>query len=306
MIAYIIKRILIAIPLMLGVMLIIFLILNVLPGDPITVMMGEKAKPEVIARVTEQMGLNDPVMTRFFRYVKNALRLDFGMSYKLNRDVGQMIREAFPNTVKLALSAALVAWCIGIPTGVISAIKRNSAADNALMGFSLLGVSTPIFFAALVAQYFISFKLGLLPITGYTSWKHMILPAVVLGWASSASVARLTRSNLLEVMRNDFIRTARAKGQSERGVVVRHALKNSMLPVVTIMAIQISSLLSGAVITESMFSIPGIGRLTVDAINKRDMPLLQGSVLFCTMIVLAGNIVADIAYSFIDPRIRVK
>jgi len=299
------KRLLIAIPVLISVILVIFLILNVLPGNPIEVMMGEKAKPEVIDRVTREMGLNDPLPVRFFRYLKNTLKGDFGMSYKLNRDVGVMIRNAFPNTVKLAFAAILFAWLVGVPAGIVSAVKKYSALDNAFMTFSLMGVSVPVFWTALLLQVVFGYYLKLLPINGYTTWRHMVLPAIALGWGSAGSVARLTRSNLLEVMRNDYIRTARAKGLRELLVVARHALKNSMLPVVTIMALQVSSLLSGAVITESVFGIPGVGRLTVDAINSRDMPLLQGSVLFCTVIVLVGNIAADVAYSFIDPRIRV-
>jgi len=306
MLAYIVKRLLIAVPVLISVVFIIFLIMNVLPGNPIEVMMKEKVKPAVVERVTREMGLNDPVMVRFFRYIKNAVRGDFGMSYKLNRDVGVMIKNAFPNTVRLALAALLVAWIIGLPAGIVSAVRKDSAIDNIFMTFSLVGVSVPVFWTALLLQLVFGYYLKILPINGYATWRHMILPAIALGWASAGSVARLTRSNLLEVMRNDFIRTARAKGLRELLVVARHALKNSMLPVVTIMALQISSLLSGAVITESVFGIPGVGRLTVDAINSRDMPLLQGSVMFCTIIVIIGNIAADISYSLIDPRIRVK
>lgn len=306
MFRYIAKRLLVAIPVLVGVMLIIFLILNVLPGNPIEVMMKEKANPAVVDRVTREMGLNDPMPVRFFRYLGNAVKGDFGMSYKMNRDVGKLIRGAFPSTVRLTLAAILVAWLIGVPTGIISAVKKYSILDNSFMTFSLVGVSVPVFWTALLLQLIFGYYLKILPINGYTTWKHLVLPAIALGWGSAGSVARLTRSNLLEVMRNDYIRTARAKGLRELLVVSRHALKNSMLPVVTIMALQISSLLSGAVITESVFGIPGVGRLTVDAINGRDMPLLQGSVLFCTVIVIAGNIVADLAYSFIDPRIRVN
>ena len=306
MLAYIVKRLLIAVPVLVGVMLIIFLILNVLPGNPIQVMMREKANPATIERVTQQMGLNDPVMVRFFRYLGNALKGDFGISYKLNRNVGTLIKNAFPNTVRLALAAILFAWFVGVPAGIVSAVRKYSFLDNTFMTFSLIGVSVPVFWTALLLQLTFGYYLKILPINGYTTWKHLILPAIALGWGSAGSVARLTRSNLLEVMRNDYIRTARAKGLRELFVVARHALKNSMLPVVTIMALQVASLLSGAVITESVFGIPGVGRLTVDAINSRDMPLLQGSVLFCTVIVIGGNICADLAYSFIDPRIRVK
>jgi len=303
---YIIKRILIAIPVLIGVMLIIFLLLNVVPGDPITLMMREHIKPELIERMREQMGLDDPVMVRFFTYLKDALRGDFGVSYKLNRNVTDLIVNAFPHTLRLSIFAALIAWFIGIPTGIISAIKQNTLIDRFFMSFSLMGVSMPVFWAALMLQYVFAFKLKMLPVSGYETWKHLLMPAIVLGWSSAGTIARLTRSSLLEIMKNDFVRTARAKGLREMGVVVGHALKNAMLPVVTMMAIQVASLLSGAVITESVFGIPGIGRLAVNSIQNRDMPLLQGTVVFTTILIIAGNLIADILYSVIDPRIRVE
>lgn len=303
---YIIKRFLVAIPVMIGVMLIIFLLLNVVPGDPITLMMREHIKPELIERMREQMGLDDPVMVRFFTYLLNALHGDFGVSYKLNRNVTDLIVNAFPHTLRLSLFAALIAWVIGIPTGIISAVKQNTYVDRFFMSFSLLGVSMPVFWAALMLQYVFAFKLKMLPVSGYETWRHLLMPAIVLGWSSAGTIARLTRSSLLEIMKNDFVRTARAKGLREMGVVVGHALKNAMLPVVTMMAIQVASLLSGAVITESVFGIPGIGRLAVNSIQNRDMPLLQGTVVFTTILIIAGNLVADILYSVIDPRIRVE
>ena len=301
---YITKRILISIPLMIAVVLVVFLMLQVLPGNPVTVMMGEKANPAVIARVTEQMGLNDPVLVRFGRYIIDALHGDLGISYKLNRPIAALIGEAFPNTVKLAITAALVAWIIGIPAGVISAIKKDTLLDRFLMGFSLVGISLPVFWAAMLMQFVFSSKLELLPLSGYTTWRHMIMPAFVLGWASSGTIARLTRSSLLGIMKNDYIRTARAKGIKESLVVIRHGLKNAMIPVVTMMAMQFASLLSGAVMTETVFGIGVIGVLMVSAVNTRDMPLLQGSVIFSTMIIILGNLVADILYSFLDPKIR--
>lgn len=301
---YITKRILISIPLMIVVVLVVFLMLQVLPGNPITVMMGEKASPAVIERVTEQMGLNDPVMVRFVRYIADACQGDLGISYKLNRPITALIMEAFPNTVKLSITAALVAWIIGIPAGIVSAIKKDSLLDRFLMGFSLVGISLPVFWAAMLMQFIFAYKLGVLPVSGYSTWKHMIMPAFVLGWASSGTIARLTRSSLLGIMGNDYIRTARAKGLKESLVVVRHGLKNSMIPVVTMMAMQFASLLSGAVLTETVFGIGGIGVLMVSAVNSRDMPLLQGSVIFSTMIIILGNLVADILYSFLDPKIR--
>lgn len=306
MLKYIVKRILISIPVLIGVMLIIFLLLNVVPGDPVTLMMKEHIEPDLIEKMRAQMGLDDPVMVRFFRYMKNAAMGDFGISYKLNRNVTDLIINAFPHTVRLSVFAALIAWVIGIPAGIISAVKKSTFTDRFFMSFSLLGVSMPVFWAALLLQYIFAFKLKLLPVSGYSTIKHLIMPAIVLGWSSAGTIARLTRSSLLEILKNDFIRTARAKGLKENGVVIGHALKNAMLPVVTVMAIQVASLLSGAVITESVFGIPGIGRLSVNAIQDRDMPLLQGTVVFTTVLIIAGNLIADILYSVIDPRIRVE
>jgi len=302
---FIIKRILISIPVIIGVMLIIFLLLNVVPGDPITLMMKEHIKPELIERMRDQMGLDDPVLVRFATYLINALQGDFGVSYKLNRNVTDLITNAFPHTLRLTIFAAIIAWIIGIPAGIISAVKQNTFIDRFFMSFSLLGVSMPVFWGALMLQYVFAFKLKLLPVSGYETWRHLLMPAIVLGWSSAGTLARLTRSSLLEIMKNDFVRTARAKGLREMAVVVGHALKNAMLPVVTMMAIQVASLLSGAVITESVFGIPGIGRLAVNAIQTRDMPLLQGTVVFTTILIIAGNLIADILYSAIDPRIRV-
>ena len=301
---YILKRILISIPVLIGVIFIILIMLNVVPGDPITLMMGEHIKPDLIEQFRVRMGLDDPVIIRFFKYIINAIQGDLGMSYKLKRDVTDLIKDAFPNTVKLALFAAVIAWIVGIPAGIISAIKQNTIIDRLFMSVSLFGVSMPVFWGALLLQYVFAYKLKVFPVSGYKTWMHLALPAIVLGWSSAGTIARLARSSLLEIMQNDFIRTARAKGASESIVVVGHALKNALLPVVTMMAIQISSLLSGAVITESIFSIPGIGRLAVDAISNRDMPLLQGTVLFTTVLIIGGNLVADILYSVIDPRIR--
>ncbi|MDR1193874.1 MAG: ABC transporter permease [Peptococcaceae bacterium] len=301
---YVLKRVLISIPVLVGVALILFLLLNVVPGDPVTMMMREHIKPDLIEIFRERMGLNDPVLVRFGKYMLNALHGDFGMSYKLRRDISELIFQAFPQTIKLTIYAALVAWCIGIPAGIISAIKQNTLIDRSFMAFSLMGVSLPVFWAGLLMQYVFAFKLSLLPVSGYYSIRHYIMPSIVLGWSSAGSIARMTRSNLLEIMKNDFIRTARAKGLKETSVILGHALKNAMLPVVTMMAIQVSGLLGGAVMTESIFGVPGLGVLAIDGIRYRDMPLLQGTILFTTVIVIAGNLIADLLYSVLDPRIR--
>ena len=300
----IINRILISIPVLLGVVLLIFWMLNVVPGNPAAIMLKEHVKPDVIERMTEYYGLNDPILVQFGRYVGNALHGDFGISYKLNRSVTGLILDAFPYTVKLAVFAAVVAWLIGIPAGIISAVKKNSIIDRLFMGVSLLGVSMPVFWAALLFQYVFAYKLGWFPVSGTDGFSSYVLPAIVLGWSSAGTIARLTRSNLLETLEEDYIRTAWAKGRGQTGVIVRHAFKNALLPVITMMAIQVASLLSGAVITETVFAIPGVGRLAVDAISNRDMPLLQGAVIFTTALIILGNLVADILYSVIDPRIR--
>ncbi len=271
---------------------------------PVTTMMGEHVNPAVIEKISKEMGLDKPLYVQFLQYIAHALRGDFGTSYRLNRNVTKIILEAFPNTVKLSLLAAVVAWIIGIVAGIIAAVRQNKLLDRLFMGGALIGVSMPVFMTALVLQYLFAFKFKWFPVSGFDSFRAMILPAIVLGWNSAGSIARMTRSNLVEIMQNDFIRTARAKGLLESGVIVKHALKNAMLPVVTMMALQVSSMLSGAVLTESVFGVPGIGRLAVNAIETRDMPLLQGTVIFTTILIIVGNLVADLLYNVLDPRIR--
>lgn len=299
----ILARILQAILVMLGVALLIFIMLRIVPGDAIVTMMGEHAKLETIERMTRELGLDQPVYVQFWRYITGALRGDFGTSYALNRSVSELIGLAFPNTLRLAVAAAVVAWITGIICGIIAAVKKNGILDHLFMGFSLLGVSVPVFMVAMVLQYFLAYQLKLLPISGVDSWQGYILPAIALGWNSAGSIARLTRSTLLEVLQEDYIDTARAKGHRQLGVITVHALRNALLPVITMMAVQLSSLLSGAVICETVFSVNGIGRLVVQAIEGRDIPLLQGTILFSTLLVILGNLIADCLYAALDPRI---
>ena len=299
----ILARILQAILVMLGVALLIFIMLRIVPGDAIVTMMGEHAKLETIERMTRELGLDQPVYVQFWRYITGALRGDFGTSYALNRSVSELIGLAFPNTLRLAVAAAVVAWITGIICGIIAAVKKNGILDHLFMGFSLLGVSVPVFMVAMVLQYFLAYRLKLLPISGVDGWQGYILPAIALGWNSAGSIARLTRSTLLEVLQEDYIDTARAKGHRQLGVITVHALRNALLPVITMMAVQLSSLLSGAVICETVFSVNGIGRLVVQAIEGRDIPLLQGTILFSTLLVILGNLLADCLYAALDPRI---
>jgi peptide/nickel transport system permease protein len=292
------------IPVLLGVMLLIFIMLRVVPGDPVSILLGEHYSQETVARLTRAMNLDKPLFEQFVSYVAGALRGDLGVSYAMKRPVTELILRAFPYTLKLTVLALIFAWGIGLTTGIIAAITKNKAPDRIFMAFSLAGVSMPIFMAALILQYFLAYKLKLVPVTSNGSMVSMILPAIALGWNSAGSVARMTRSSLIDVMMSDYIDTARAKGLTRSAVIFRHALKNSMLPVITMMTLQLSSMLSGAVVTESVFAIPGIGRLATDAIQNRDMPLLQGTILFTTILVMLGNLLADLLYTVLDPRIR--
>lgn len=299
------KRILQAVLVLLGVALLIFLMLRVVPGNPIATMMGEHADPAAIERMTAELGLDQPVYIQFFRYVADAVRGDFGTSYTLGKPVSQLMGAAFGNTLILALMAAVFAWILGIVSGIIAAVRKNGLLDHLFMGLSLLGVSMPVFMVAMLLQYVVfANKITAIPISGVENWKGFILPAIALGWNSAGSVARLVRSTLVEILQEDYIDTARAKGRGQMGVLILHALKNAMLPVITMMALQLSSMLSGAVITETIFSINGIGRLAVQAISGRDIPLLQGTALFTTAVVILGNLLADCLYGALDPRIR--
>lgn len=303
MIRHILQRLLESAVVLFGVALMIFLMLQVVPGNPVATLMGEHADRAAIARMTAELGLDQPLYVRFGRYIAGALKGDFGTSYSLGRPVSSLMAQAFGNTLKLSAAAAVFAWILGIICGIIAAVKKNGLLDHLFMGLSLLGVSMPVFVVAMILQYIFAYHLHWLPISGVSDWRGFILPAVALGWNSAGSVSRLVRSDLLEILEQDYIDTARAKGLTQTGVLVFHALRNALLPVVTMMALQFSSLLSGAVITETVFSINGIGRLAVQAISGRDIPLLEGTALFATLVVLAGNLLADLLYAVLDPRI---
>ena len=286
------------------VSLTIFLMLRVVPGNPVATMMGEHANQETVERLTAEMGLDQPVLIQYLRYIGGALRGDFGISYTLGKPVVELIGAAFVNTLCLAVAASLAAWGTGLICGLLAAAKKNSIPDRLFMGFSLLGVSMPVFMVAMLLQYFFAYILHWLPISGSAGWTSFILPAIALGWNSAGSISRLVRSSLLETLEQDYIDTARAKGRGKAGVLVRHALRNTMLPVITMMAMQFSGMLSGAVITETVFSINGIGRMAVQAMNGRDIPLLQGTTLLATFVVIVGNLLADCLYMVLDPRLR--
>ena len=304
MLRNILIRLLQAVLVLLGAALLVFIMLRIIPGNPAAVLMGEHADTAVIEKMTKELGLDQPVHVQLIHYLAGALRGDFGTSYSLGKPVSQLMVSAFSNTLILALMASAFAWLVGIISGIIAAVKKNSILDHLFMGVSLLGVSMPVFMAAMVLQFFFSYKLKIFPIAGTQSFAGFILPAVALGWNSAGSVARLVRSTLLEILEEDYIDTARAKGRRQMGVLILHAMRNAMLPVITMMAIQLSGMLSGAVLTETIFSINGIGRLAVQAITGRDIPLLQGTVLFSAALVILGNFLADSLYHVLDPRIR--
>jgi len=293
-----------ALVVLLAVAALLFVMLRIVPGDPITTMMGEHADTAVIERMTAELGLDQPLHVQFWKYLTGAIRGDLGTSYSLKRPVADLMGSAMGNTLLLAVFAALFAWIVGILCGVLAAANKNGIPDRLFMGFSLLGVSMPVFVTAMLLQYFLAFRLRWFPISGAGSPAAFVLPAIALGWNSAGSIARLVRSTLLDVLQEDYIDTARAKGLRSLGVLLRHALRNAMLPVMTLMAMQFSGFLSGAVITETVFSINGLGSLTVQAITGRDIPLMQGTVLFAVVVVILGNLIADCLYSVLDPRIR--
>jgi len=301
---FVLTRLLGSLPVLLFVTALLFVLLQIVPGDPATLMLKEHADPEVIERLRAGMHLSDPVWLRYPRFLWGAVQGDLGESYKLGRPVAGVLLEALPNTIALALFASAVSWLVGVPAGIVAALKPGKILDRLVMSLSLAGVSTPVFWSALLLQWLFAVKLSLLPVSGFFGFKYLVLPGLTLGLASAGTVARLARTSLREVMDADYIRTARAKGLSELAVITRHALKNALPPVLTVMALQAASLLSGAVITETVFAVPGVGRLSVEAIMARDMPLLQGAVLTAAVMVILGNLAADVMVALVDPRVR--
>lgn len=301
---YIIRRLLIMIPVLFGVSLIIFTIVRVLPGDPAVVLAGPHATKDVVEQVRIQLGLDKHPVTQYVIFLKNIFRGDLGTSSRTGLPVTQEIMARFPNTLLLALASILVATVLGVLTGIVAGVKQNSKFDYLSMLVALFGISMPVFWLGLMLMLLFSIQLGWFPAVGADSFKHLVLPAITLGANSTAIIARMTRSSMLEVIRLDYIRTARAKGLTERLVIWRHALKNALIPVVTVIGLQTGTLLGGAVLTEIVFAWPGIGRLLVESILSRDYPVIQGVVLLVATLFIFINLIVDIIYSFLDPRIR--
>jgi len=303
-IAYAVRRLLLLVPVLVGVSLASFGLLQLVPGDPAIILAGQEATPEVLAQIRHEHGLDQPRAVQFLLYVRNALRGNLGISIQSRQPVSTLIAQRFPFTLRLAFLAILVSAALGVVAGVIAATHRNSPLDLAALLGSLAGISMPIFWLGLLAMLLFSVKLGWLPAGGTGTWAHMVLPAVVLGASSSAVIARMTRASMLEVLRQDYTRTARAKGVGEQAVIYRHALKNAMIPILTVFGLEFGYNLGGAVLTETVFSLPGIGRLVVEGIFARDYPVVQGTMLVVATTFVLVNLLTDIAYAFVDPRIR--
>ncbi|MFO8060983.1 MAG: ABC transporter permease [Bacillota bacterium] len=314
MYVYIIRRVLTGIPVILGVLTVVFLSLHLTPGDPIDLLIPADvpagAGEELAAQLRARYGLDQPLHTQFIMYMKRALTLDFGESIRTRRPVAPSLLERYPATIELAIFAMAAAMLVGIPAGIVSAIRQNSVADNISMTISLLGVSLPNFWLGLLLMLLFGLRLGWLPLSGRIGgfWsveaiKHLLMPALTIGVAAMGILARLTRSAMLDVLREDYIRTARAKGLRERVVIYRHALKNALIPVITVLGLQFGGLLAGAVIAETIFAWPGIGRYMVLGITGNDFPAVQGGVVFVAATFVVVNLGVDLLYGFLDPRI---
>lgn len=331
---YIAKRLLNLLPVILGITLLVFAFLHLIPGDPAITMLGDRATPQQVAALRERMGLNQPLPLQYFKFLWDLIRLDFGTSIITGVPIAEEIRIRWPATFELSVAAMLVASILGIPAGVLAAVRKNSFVDNLTMSGSLLGVSLPVYWLGLLLIYFFAVNLNWLPPSGRLSidagfafkpitgfyvldallrfdfkalqdvLKHLILPALTLGTIPLAILARITRSAMLEVLSQDYIRTARAKGLLERWVIFKHALKNALLPVVTIIGLQFGTLLGGAILTETIFSWPGIGSWIYEGILNRDYPVVQGGVVFVAVAFVLINLIVDLSYAFLDPRIQ--
>ncbi|EGL82835.1 ABC-type transporter, integral membrane subunit [Caldalkalibacillus thermarum TA2.A1] len=314
MLVYIIRRILQTIPVLLGVVLVVFLLMHLIPGDPAQILAGESASPERVEQMRERLGLNDPIPVQYLKYLGNAIRGDLGESIRSGRPVTEEIfNSRFRTTVELAVVSMALSIFLGLIAGIISAVKRYSIWDVSVMLIALFGLSMPNFWLGIML--IIWFGIGIdifgittnwFPVAGWGTWQHMVLPAITLGTAGAAIIARMTRSSMLEVINQDYIRTARAKGVKEAVVIYKHALRNALIPVVTVVGLQFGALLGGAVLTEAVFAINGMGRLIIEAINARDFPVVQGTVLVASVMFVLVNLLVDISYRLLNKRVELN
>jgi peptide/nickel transport system permease protein/oligopeptide transport system permease protein len=300
---FIARRLLLAIPTLFGVLVVAFLLLYVAPGDPVEAMVGERADSATIARLRAELHVDDPLPQRFAHYVSRVAVGDLGRSNITNRPITQDIRERFPKTLQLAGAAMLLATVLGITLGVLSARRPGGLADRFALGLAYLGISFPVYWVGLLLILLFAVTLRWLPPSGYGSLRFLVLPALTLGMRSIAFLARMTRSAMLEALNADFVRTARAKGLGEWVVTLKHALRNALIPVITVLGLDFGAYLTGSILTETIFSWPGIGRYVVNAISRRDLPAIQGTVLFLSTVFVLVNLLTDLAYAKADPRV---
>ncbi len=301
---YLLRRIVLLIPVLWGVATLVFAVTNIIPGDPVDLMLGETARPAQREELRKALGLDRPLLVQYGSYLGGLLKGDLGTSIHNNRPVAKLLAERIPASAELTIAALAIALAIALPLGIVAARRAGSLVDMGASALAVLGASIPVFWLGPLLIIFFSIDLGWLPVSGRTGVLSLVLPAVTLGTALSAILMRLTRSSILEVLPQDYLSTARAKGLTERKVLWLHALRNACLPLITILSLQLGALLSGAIITETVFAWPGVGRLTIQAISARDYPLVQGCVLFIAFVYVAGNLLADIAYAWLDPRVR--
>ena len=304
MIKYVVKRLLEMIPIIFALTFVVFTIMYFTPGDPTAVILGNEYTEEASMRIKQEWGLDKPFFVQFVRYVGNLIRGDFGMSYITRAPVSEQLIGRFPNTFKVVAGAMLFCVALGVPIGVFSGTKPYSLLSNITMVIGLLGVSLPIFWLGLLLILLFSVKLGWLPSSGIEGFSSLILPSIALGANYMANIMRTTRSSMLEVIRQDYIRTAKAKGVSQRNIVRKHALRNAMMPTITVIGMNIGALLGGVVLTETVFSIPGTGRLLVESINNRDTPSVLGCLVIMAVCVAVSNLIVDLIYAYIDPQIK--
>ncbi|MFA5577264.1 MAG: ABC transporter permease [Tissierellaceae bacterium] len=304
MIKYILRRLMFLIPVVIAVTFVVFFIVSLSPGNIAAMIIGDGATKESIEQLTEEMGLNDPIIVQYGRYISKLVTGDMGKSYATGKDVSSEIASRFPNTLKLTILSIIISVGISIPIGVISATKQYSILDYVGMVLALIGISMPSFWFGLMLIIRFALKLGWFPSGGAEGWTSIILPAVTLGVASTASITRVARSSMLEVLPQDYIRTAKAKGVNKKDVIMTHALKNALIPTITIIGLEFGELLGGAILTETVFSWPGIGRLMVESINRKDIPMVLGTIIVFAVGFSIVNLIVDILYAYIDPRIK--
>jgi len=301
---YVIRRLLLTIPVILGVATLVFALIHLVPGDPAQAMLGETAPQADVLKLRHSLGLDQSLLTQYGTFMTGLVRGDLGTSFRYNAPVSAQIREKFPNTAALALAAMCFAILFAIPLGILAAVYRGTFIDHAAMTIALAGISMPNFWLGPLLAILFAVRLGWLPVSGTGGVSHLILPAVTLGAALSAILARMTRASVLEELRELYVLAARARGLSGMRAVVRHAVRNSLIPIVTIIGLQFGAVLTGTIITETIFAWPGLGRLLIQAISFRDYPLVQGCILFISVTYVAMNLLTDLTYGFLDPRIR--